>query len=79
MPTPNPQIQKQMEDAKAQLAALRAEKSRMFPPNTDPLGSPDRYPADYTPDQIAYHNRLDAQIEMLEKRIDDLQLRLYSK
>ena len=77
MPTPNPTIQKQLDQAKAELAALKAEKARLFPPNTDPLGSPDRFPRDYSPEQIAVHKRLSAQIEALEQRIDSLQLQLY--
>jgi hypothetical protein len=79
MPTPNPQVQELLDQAKAQLAAIRAEKLRLFPPNTDPLGSPDRYPGSYTKEQIEHRNQLNAQIEMLEQRIDDLQTRLYSK
>lgn len=79
MPTPNPTIQKMLDDAKAKLAALKAEKTREFPPNLDPLGTPDRFPGDYTPEQIARHNQLDAQIESLEQQIDELQLRLYTK
>ncbi len=79
MPTPNPTIQNALAEAKQQLAALKAEKMRLFPPNTDPLGSPDRFPRDYTPQQIAQHKQLVAQIEALEHRVDDLQLRLYSK
>lgn len=79
MATPNPAIQQSLNEAKEQLSALKAEKLALFPPNTDPLGSPDRFPRDYTPDQIAKHKQLDSQIEMLEQRIDDLQLRLYTK
>ena len=79
MPTPNPAIQQALDEARKQLATLKAEKARLFPPNTDPLGSPDRFPGDYTPDQIAYHRQLDSQIDALEQKIDDLQLRLYSK
>lgn len=79
MATPNPAIQQSLDEAKKQLSALKAEKMQLFPPNKDPLGSPDRFPRDYTPDQIAKHKQLDAQIEALEQRIDDLQLRLYSK
>ncbi|TAH51402.1 MAG: hypothetical protein EYC68_10805 [Chloroflexota bacterium] len=79
MPTPNPTIQRQLDETKAQLASLKAEKTRLFPPNTDPLGSPDRFPKDYTPEQIRYHNQLDAQIEALEHRVDELQLQLYRK
>jgi hypothetical protein len=79
MATPNPTIQRQLEQAKADLAALKAEKARLFPPNKDPLGSPDRFPRDYTSEQIAKHKQLNAQIEALEQRVDELQLRLYSK
>lgn len=79
MTTPNPNIQKALEQAKAQLAELKAEKARLYPPNPHPLAQPDTYPQGYTAEQIAQHNALDAQIEMLEQRVDDLQLRLYSK
>lgn len=79
MPTPNPVIQAQLEQARAQLAALKAERTRLFPPNTDPLGAPDRYPRDYSPAQIEQHKQLVAKIEALEQRVDDLQSRLYTK
>lgn len=79
MLTPNPALQQQLNQAKQELAALKAEKARLFPPNTDPLGSPDRFPRDYTSEQVAHHSRLNAQIEALEQRVDELQLRLYSK
>lgn len=79
MATPNPAIQQLLTDAKQQLTTLKSEKTRLFPPNTDPLGSPDRFPGDYTPEQLAKHRQLNAEIEALEQRIDDLQLRLYSK
>ncbi len=79
MNSPNPEIQKLLDRAKQELADAKAEKARLYPPNTDPLGTPDRFPRDYTPEQIAYHQQLNARIEMLEQRVDDLQLRLYSK
>jgi hypothetical protein len=79
MATPNPTIQKMLDEAKQQLAAAKAEKARLFPPNLDPLGTPDRFPRDYTPEQIDKHKQLNAQIEMLENRVDDLQSRLYTK
>ena len=79
MPTPNPEIQKRLAEARAELAALKQEKARLFPPNKDPLGTPDRYPRDYSPDQIARHKQLNAEIERLEQLVDGLQLRLYSK
>lgn len=79
MLTPNPTIQKQLEQAQAELAALKAEKTRLFPANKDPLGTPDRFPRDYSPQQIEQHKRLNAQIEALEQRVDSLQLQLYRK
>jgi len=79
MATPNPTIQQKLNEAKDQLAEVRAEKARLFPPNKDPLGSPDRFPGDYTPEQIQHNKQLDTQIELLEQRIDDLQSRLYTK
>ncbi len=77
MATPNPEIQRLLEDAKRQLAEVKAEKMREFPPNLHPFAEPDKYPKDYTPEQIARRNALNAQIESLEKRIDELQTRLY--
>lgn len=79
MPTPNPAIQKLLDNARQQLAGAKAEKARLFPPNTDPLGTVDRYPQDYTPEQIEKHKQLNAQIELLEQRVDELELRLYTK
>ncbi len=78
MPTPNPEIQRALEQARSELAEARAEKARLFPPNLHPFAQPDRYPQDYSPEQIAQRNALNARIESLEKRIDDLQNRLYS-
>ncbi len=79
MVTPNPEIQQLLEQAKRQLADLKAEKARLFPPNLHPFAEPDRYPQDYTPEQIAKRNALNRQIESLENRIEELQDRLYSK
>ncbi len=78
MATPNPEISKQLAQAKRELAEVKAEKTRLFPPNQHPLAEPDRYPKDFTPAQIAQRNALNARIEALEKRIDDLENRLYS-
>ncbi len=74
---PNPEVKKQLDAAKTELARVQAEKQRLFPPNLHPFAQPDAYPKDYTPEQIAQHNALDAQIESLERRIDELQNRLY--
>ncbi len=79
MATPNPVIQKQLDAARQQLAAVKAEKLRLFPPNPDPLGTPDRFPRDYSPAQIEKHRQLNEQIEILEQRVDELELQLYSK
>lgn len=79
MARPNPEIQKLLEEAKRELAEAKAQKQRLFPPNLYPFAEPDRYPKDYTPEQIAARNALNAQIESLEKRIDELQNRLYTK
>ncbi len=79
MTTGNPIIQQQLDEAKRKLAELRAEKLRLFPPNPYPLSQPDAYPKGYSQEQIAQRNELNAQIESLENRIDELQRRLYSK
>ncbi len=78
MATPNPEIQRQLDEARRELAEAKAEKQRLFPPNLHPFAEPDKYPKDYTPEQIVQRNALNAKIESLEKRIDDLQNRLYS-
>ncbi len=79
MPTPNPRVAEQLRQAKDRLAQLKAEKARLYPPNPHPFVEPDRYPRDYTTEQIQHRNKLVKQIEDLEKRIDELQDRLYSK
>jgi hypothetical protein len=79
MPTPNPAIQKSLDDARQQLAAAKAEKARLCPPNTDPFGAPDKFPRDYSSEQIEKHRQLNEQIERLEQRVDELELQLYTK
>ncbi len=79
MPTPNPKVAAELQKAREELARLKAEKLRLYPPNPHPLAEPDRYPRDYTAEQIRHRNELVAQIESLEHRIDELELRLYSK
>ena len=79
MATMNPQIAEQLRQAREELARLRAEKARLFPANPHPFVEPDRFPRDYTPDQIQQRNQLVAQIESLEQRIEDLEARLYTK
>ncbi len=78
MATPNPEIQRLLEQTRRELADAKAEKARLFPPNLHPFAEPDKYPKDYTPEQIAQRNALNARIETLEKRIDDLVNRLYT-
>lgn len=79
MATMNPQIAAQLRQAREELARLKAEKARLFPANPHPFVEPDRFPRDYTPDQIQQRNQLVAQIESLEQRIEDLEARLYTK
>lgn len=78
MATPNPRIAAELQKAKDDLAKLKAEKARLYPPNPHPFAEPDKFPNQYTPDQIEYRNQLVAQIEALEQRIQDLQDRLYT-
>lgn len=77
MPSPNPQIADELRQAKEEMARLKAEKLRLYPPDPHPFVEPSRYPREYTPDQIEYRNRLVARIEELEQRIEELQDRLY--
>ncbi len=75
----NPAVQQMIEESKAELARLKAEKARLFPANLHPLAEPDRYPKDFTQDQIRQRNLLNAQIESLENRIEDLENRKFQK
>ena len=79
MPTPNPKIAEQLKQAKEELARLKAEKLRLYPPNPHPLAQPDTFPGSYTPEQIRQRNQLVAKIEILEKQIELLQDQLYQK
>lgn len=79
MPTPNPKVAEELRQAKEKLAQLKAEKVKLYPPNPHPLAEPDQYPGNYTPEQIQHRNQLVAQIEMLERRIEELQDRLYQQ
>ncbi len=79
MATQNPQIADQLRHAREELARLKADKARLFPANPHPFVEPDRFPRDYTPEQIQQRNQMVAQIEKLEQQIEDLETRLYSK
>lgn len=79
MATQNPQIAEQLRRARAELARLKADKARLFPANPHPFVEPDRFPRDFTPEQIQQRNQLVAQIEKIEQQIEDLEARLYSK
>ena len=79
MATPNPIIGQQLREAQTELARLRVEKLRIFPPNPHPLAQPDRFPRDATPDQIRQRNQLVAHIETLEQRIEELEAKLYTR
>ncbi len=75
----NPEIQRMIDEAKAELARLKAEKARLFPANIHPLAEPDRYPKDFTPEQIRQRNQLNSQIESLENRIEELESNKFRK
>lgn len=77
--TPNPETKRQLEEAKRELERVKQEKAALYPPNLHPLAEPDSYPQKYTPEQIRRRNQLNAQIESLEARIEELQNRLYAK
>ena len=77
MATANPEIKRLIEEAKRELARVKAEKAILFPANLHPLAEPDKYPKDYTSEQVARRNQLNAQIESLETRIEELQNRQY--
>ena len=79
MSNQNPQVAGELQQANAELARLKAEKLRLYPPDPHPLAQPSRYPGEYTPDQIAYRNKLIERIEELEKRIEELEDHLYRK
>lgn len=79
MSTPNPKVAEELRQAKEELARLKAEKLRLYPPDPHPFVEPSRYPREYTSEQIQYRNQLVARIEELEHRIEDLEERLYLK
>jgi|YNPNPStandDraft_1061719.scaffolds.fasta_scaffold10218_6 ribosomal protein L29 len=79
MSPPNPLIQKQLREARAELARLKAEKLRRFPPNPHPFIQRDRFPFEATPEEIRLRNELVARIEELEQRIEELEDRLYTR
>jgi hypothetical protein len=79
MATANPEIKRLLDEARRELARVKAEKSRLFPANLHPLAEPDKYPKEYTADEIRQRNLLNSQIESLENRIEELQNRQYLK
>jgi hypothetical protein len=79
MPPPNPQVAGELEQAREELARLKAEKLRLYPPDLHPLAQPSRYPGEYTAEQIEHRNRLIERIEELENRIEELEDRLYHR
>lgn len=76
---PNPLIAKQLRQARAELARLKAEKLKLFPPNPHPFVQRDRFPNEATPEQIRQRNELVARIEELEQQIEELEDRLYTR
>ena len=79
MPKPNPKVAEELRQAKEELARVKEEKLRLFPPNLHPLAQPDSYPGNYTADQIRHRNELVRKIELLEQRIEQLTNQLYQK
>ncbi len=79
VPSSNPEVQKLLDEARRELAEMRAEKMKLFPPNPHPFAQPDKYPQDYTPEQVRQRNQLNNKIEQLEARIEELSRRLYTK
>ncbi len=79
VPNPNPDVQRLLDEARRELAEARAEKLQEFPPNPHPFAQPDKFPGDYTPEQIKRRNELTARIEHLEQRIEQLSRQLYMK
>lgn len=75
----NPKIAEQLRQAKSELAQLKAEKLKLFPPNPHPFVQPDSFPRNATPEQIKRRNEIIARIETLERQIEELEERLYSK
>lgn len=66
---PNPKNALALQQAKQELARLKADKLKLFPPNPHPFAQADTFPKNATPDQIKQRNELVARIEELEKRI----------
>lgn len=79
MSTPNSKIADELKQAKEELARLKSEKLRLYPPNPHPLAQPDKFPGDYSPEQIRRRNELVRKIEALEAQIERLQDQLYQK
>lgn len=76
---PNPMIERQLREARAELARLYAEKLKRFPPNPHPFIQRDRFPYEATPEEIHLRNELIARIEELEHQIEELEDRLYTR
>lgn len=72
MQLPNSRSADELGSAKQELAQLKAEKLRLFPPNPHPFAQSDQFPNNATPEQIKQRNDLIARIEELERRIQEL-------
>lgn len=77
MPKPNPKIAAQLRQARAELARVKAQKLKLFPPNPHPFAQADDLPKNATPEDIRQRNLLVARIEELETTISELEERLY--
>ena len=79
MPMPNTAIAAQLQQAKDELARLKAEKLELFPPNPRPFAQDDSFPHNATSQQIKQRNEIIVRIEELERHIEELQDQLYRK
>jgi hypothetical protein len=72
MSDPKTLVAQRLHEAKAELAQLKSEKLKLFPPNPHPFAQSDAFPANATRDQVAKRNALIARIEELERLIKEL-------
>jgi hypothetical protein len=69
---PNSNRTDELRRARAELAQLKSEKLKLFPPNPHPFAQSDAFPQNATRAQIAKRNALVARIEELERLIKEL-------
>jgi hypothetical protein len=69
---PNPNHADKLRRARAELAQLKSEKLKLFPPNPHPFAQADAFPQNATRAQIEKRNALVGRIEELERLIKEL-------